>query len=426
MTRLIRLNLLPIALLFLSHAACAVEGRVIDSKTGAAISEATVTVGDHAVLTDGSGHFEIEGDGETILARAPGYRAGSWAVGSPGTPAEILRLDPFVPKALYLSVYGIGSKTLRNGALRLAKDGSINALVIDIKGDRGLLPYPSTIPLAKMDGARTLTTIPDLASMVKELHSEGIYAIARIVVFKDTPLATSRPDLAVKRSNGQLFRDREGLFWTDPFQAEVRNYNLAIAVEAARAGFDEVQFDYVRFPDTAGQLRFAQEPTEVMRVKAIQTFLLDARKELLPFNVNLSVDIFGYVCWNTNDTGIGQQLESMIQAVDYISPMLYPSCFQCGIPGYRDSVAYPYEIVHDTLEHAEGRLHVSPKRFRPWLQAFRDYAFDRRLFGSDQVKAQTRAASDFGSDGWMLWNPHNEYGDLGLGSESAPGPTLGH
>lgn len=184
MTRLIRLSLLSIALLFLSHAACAVEGRVMDSKTGAAISEATVTVGDHAVLTDGSGHFEIEGDGETILARAPGYRAGSWAVASPGTSAEILRLDPFVPKALYLSVYGIGSKTLRGGVLRLAKNGSINALVIDIKGDRGLLPYPSAIPLAKTDGARTLTTIPDLASMVKEHGSRNAVQRLRILVGK--------------------------------------------------------------------------------------------------------------------------------------------------------------------------------------------------------------------------------------------------
>jgi hypothetical protein len=400
--------------LFATSAVWAVEGKVVDAKTGAGIADATITDGDRMVTSDSDGHFQVNAAGNTVFVRAPGYRAAQYLASDLNRTGGPLFLTPFTPKALYLSVYGVGSKALRGAALDLIRKGTLNALVIDIKGDRGLVPYPSEIPLAKVNGSRAITTISDLSAFVNELHSAGIYAIARIVVFKDTPLATTRPDLAVKYANGQLFHDREGLAWTDPFQAEVRDYNIAIAVEAARAGFDEIQFDYVRFPDVSRQLRFAQPTTEASRTKAIEDFLMEARHQLAPFNVYLAVDIFGYVCWNKNDTGIGQQLEDIIKIVDYISPMLYPSCFQYGIPGYSNSVAYPYEIIHNTLENAQKRLHVSPMRFRPWLQAFKDYAFDRRAFDTEEISAQIRAAEDFGSDGWMLWNPRNSYSDIGL------------
>jgi hypothetical protein len=397
---------------FITNHGWAIEGQVVDIKTGMGISDATITVGDRAVMGDSEGRFQIDIPQNTILVRAPGYRATQYLISDLNGRSGTLRLTPFTPKALYLSVYGIGSKPLRGAALDLIHDGSMNAFVIDIKGDRGLIPYPSLFPLVKTDGSRAITTIPDLSALVRELHNEGIYTIARIVVFKDTLLAASRPDLAVKYANGELFRDREGLAWTDPFQAEVWNYNIAIAVEAARAGFDEIQFDYVRFPDVSRQLRFSQPTTEATRTKAIEDFLTEARRQLIPFNVYLAVDIFGYACWNDNDTGIGQQLEEIIKIVDYVSPMLYPSCFQYGIPGYTDSVAHAYEIIRNTLENAQKRLHVSPKRFRPWLQAFKDYAFDRRAFDAVEINDQVRAADDFGSDGWMLWNPRNTYIDI--------------
>jgi len=395
----------------ISHAS---EGRVSDAKSHVGIPDATITVGNQVVTTDSSGLFHFEEVGDTIMARAPGYRASRMLLKDMKRSGGTVQLVPFSPKALYLTVYGIGSKTLRGGALALARDGQINALVIDLKGDRGLIPYRSAVSLAQKNGARSITTIRDLAALAAELHQAGIYAIARIVVFKDNPLATSRPDLAVKRADGSLFRDHEKLAWVDPFQAEVRNYNIEIAVEAARAGFDEIQFDYVRFPDVSQKLRFAQSPTEEMRVQAIDRFLSEARDRLISYNVFLSVDIFGYVCWNTNDTGIGQHLEHIVKLVDYLSPMVYPSGYKYGIPGCQEPVSHPYEIVHDTLENARRRANISPKRFRPWLQAFKDYAFDHRVFGAFQVSEQIRAADDFGSDGWMLWNPHNRYQGLGL------------
>jgi hypothetical protein len=265
-----------------------------------------------------------------------------------------------------------------------------------------------------------MTSIPDLGALVSMLHSKGIYAIARIVTFKDQKLAGARPDLAVHLASGGIFHDREHLAWTDPFQPEVRAYNIGIAIEAARAGFDEVQFDYMRFPDAAEKLRFAGPTTQAGRVAGITRFLTEARERLLPYNTYLAADIFGYVCWNPNDTGIGQQLEEVAPVVDYLSPMLYPSGFQFGIPGWRNPVQHPYEIVLQSLQSAQRRLKISPKRFRPWLQAFKDYGFDHRAFGAAEVAAQIRAAADFGTDGWMLWNPRNDYSGTGL-ADGKPG-----
>lgn len=425
----IRLLVGLVGVLLFAQRAQAFDGFVRDAASGAGIEDATVVIGAARVTTDSSGHFSIDAKGEKIFARAPGYRAGTFARNDLPDSGGILKLSAFTPRAVYLTVFGIGSQKLREGSLALADAGAINALVIDVKGDRGFIPYPSALPLANADGARKVTTIPDLAALIQELHAKGIYAIARIVTFKDEPLATKRPDLAIKRAGGGLFRDRESLAWTDPYQPAVRAYNIGIAIEAAQAGFDEVQFDYVRFPDSATRLKFAGPTDQQGRIDAISGFLTEARQALMPYNVYLGVDIFGYVCWNLDDTGIGQKLEEIAPNVDYLSPMLYPSGFQFGIPGVRNPVAHAYDIVKQSLDQAQGRLNISPRRFRPWLQAFRDYAFDYRMFDAVEVGAQVKAASDFGSDGWMLWNPHNTYDGLGLAASQslrAKIAALGH
>jgi hypothetical protein len=319
-----------------------------------------------------------------------------------------IRLVPFKPKALYLSFFGIGDRTLREAALKLIEETELNALVIDVKGDRGLIPYKSSVALASEVGAQRIITIKDMNDLMKSLKERGIYTIARIVVFKDNLLALARHDLTVKTRNGEIWHDREDLAWVDPFQKEVWDYNIDIAVEAAQHGFDEIQFDYVRFPDAIG-LQFSMANTEENRVKAISGFLTEARKRILPYNVFLAADVFGYVCWNLNDTSIGQRIEDLAPLVDYVSPMLYPSGFQYGIPGYRIPVAHPREIVSLSLKRAKERTHLPSIRFRPWLQAFRDYAFDGRYFTGVEVREQINGAEEFGSDGWMLWNPRNDY-----------------
>ena len=253
----------------------------------------------------------------------------------------------------------------------------------------------------------------DLRGLVTSLKEKGIYTIARIVVFKDNHLALAKMALAVKTSGGAVWRDHETLAWVDPSRNEVWDYNIAIAEEAAGAGFDEIQFDYVRFPDSRG-LQFSVSNTEENRTKAINGFLTEARQRLARYNVFVSADIFGYVCWNQGDTLIGQRIEDLPPVLDYMSPMLYPSEFQYGIPGYRNPVAHPSEIVFLSLRRAAQRTHLQPVRFRPWLQAFRDYAFDRRHFTGVEIRAQIEAAELFGSGGWMLWNPRNSYSADGL------------
>lgn len=395
-------------------------GRVMDFQTHRPLEGAIVTGNNEVVRTDGNGMFVIKNAAVKIGIRAYGHARGEVIL--PAAPVKEpvnVYLRSFAPKALYLTYYGIGSRLLRESALNLAKETEINSLVIDVKGDRGVITYTSAIPLASEIGAQRLVIIKDIKGLIQSLREKGIYTVARIVVFKDDLLGAARPDLAVRTQDGRIFRDRENLTWVDPSRQAVWDYNISIAVEAAQNGFDEIQFDYVRFPDKKG-LRFAVPNTEENRVKYITGFLSEAYRKLTPYNVFVAADIFGYASWNLDDTQIGQKIQNIASCVDYLSLMLYPSGFQFGIPGYRNPVAHPYEIVSLTLKKAQERTKIPAVRFRPWLQAFRDYAFDRRYFYGPEIRSQIKAAEEFGSNGWMLWNPRNVYKDDGLNREPLP------
>jgi hypothetical protein len=407
----------------------AMDGRVSDAISRTPIAGAIVTVDNSVTRSDENGRFHIAKSGASIAARAYGYRQAVLGTDPRSTrPTEIV-LTPFRPKALYLSAYGIGDRHLRQAALDLAEATEINALVIDVKGDTGMIPYRSAVPLAAAVGAQRIITVRDIRDLIRSLKERRLYLIARIVVFKDQLFATAHPELAVKTASGKMWHDREGLAWADPFSRAAWDYAIAVALEAAALGFDEIQFDYVRFPD-AGGLSFARSNTQENRVAAISGFLDAAREALLPYNVFLSADLFGYVCWNLNDTFIGQQLEKLGSHLDYISPMLYPSGFQFGIPGCRNPVEHPREVVAQSLARAAERTGLPSVRFRPWLQAFKDYGFGGRSFGAAEIRAQIDAAEHFGSDGWMLWNPHNTYPGAGLKARpdlrSAPSPKDAH
>lgn len=400
-----------------AHAMGFMTGKVVDFHTGKPIKGVWVTSNDEVTLTDENGMFVAKTTGTKLALRAHGYWRAEEVISTPPviTP-HLIRLLPFAPKGLYLSFFGIGYRSIRESALKLIQETELNALVIDVKGDRGMIPYKSAIPLATEIGGQKINTVREIDDLIKFLKAKGIYTIARIVVFKDNPLALAKPELAIKTQGEVIWRDQENLAWVDPFKKEVWDYNIEIAIEAARHGFDEIQFDYVRFPDAAN-LQFSMPNTQENRVKAISGFLSEARNRLAPYSVFLAADIFGYVCWNLNDTWIGQKLEDLISHLDYLSPMLYPSGFRFGIPGYRIPVANPHEIVYRTLKRAQERTQLAPTRFRPWLQAFRDYAFDKRHFKDKEIRDQINAATEFGSGGWMLWNPCNAYSSFGLKKE---------
>ncbi|WP_248795471.1 putative glycoside hydrolase [Pseudomonas sp. MWU13-2105] len=402
-------RLLTIATLLTAQGALAVSGVVVDSSTLDPLVGAIITTSAGVIRTDEHGQFEIAQPVATVAARAPGYQRTEAEV-SDDTPLR-LALTPFRPKALYLSVFGVTSATLRNQAVSLSQSTAINALVIDVKGDRGLTPYHSVAREKSGATAHLAERAPqlqDFAALLARLHAQHLYLIARIVVFKDDPLAGAHPEWSVHTAQGEPWRDSEKLQWMDPFSQDVWRHNIDIAEEAAQMGFDEVQFDYVRFPDKGG-LHFALPNTRSNRTTAIVGFLQAARARLAPYNVFVSADIFGYVCWNLDDTAIGQQLETLGTPLDYISPMLYPSGFTWGLPGLRNPVIDPGQIVRRSLVEAVRRTHLPGVRFRPWLQAFRDYAFDHRVFDATAISAQIKAADAADSDGWMLWNPHNHY-----------------
>jgi hypothetical protein len=384
----------------------AMEGMILDGSTDKPIVSAIITANGKEYRTDREGRYHIPNT-ESIGVRARGYERIFTRF------QRRIYLREFHPKALYLSAFGAANKKIMHNAKHLIHSTQINALVIDVKMDRGQIAFYSSSPVAREIGALKMVRFQNLKHFIHQLKQDGIYTIARVVCFKDTPFVRTFPYAGVKYTNSALYRDREGSYWIDPSYKKAWNYILTIAEESAKAGFDEIQFDYVRFPDKRG-LRFSVENRESERVRIISEFLEYARSRLTPYNVFIAADIFGYVCWNDADLGIGQRVDAMAPYVDYISPMLYPSSFQVGIPGYKNPVAANYQIVKHSLDKALEKSGGSPLGFRPWLQAFRDYAFDRRNYGKKEISEQIRASEDFGSSGWMLWNARNIYTTDGI------------
>lgn len=398
--------LLFIGTLLLTITAQAYDGKVVDAQTKAPIAGALVTLNDDVVRTGADGKFHLPGTGKTLKLRAAGYAKLEVATATLDGHTNIA-LTPFNVKALYLTGYGLASHSIRNNAIETIKRNNMNALVIDMKGDRGFIPFKVNIPMATKIGAQNLILIKDAPALIASLKQQHLYLIARIVVFKDDLLAKANPQWMVRKF-GVPFLDREKLHWVDPFQQEAWNYNIAIAKAAAELGFDEIQFDYVRFPDSKGVV-FSKPSNMETRTQAITGFLTAAHKALAPYNVMVSADIFGYAAWNTNDTYIGQDITKVANAVDVVSLMLYPSGFHLGIPNYRNPVKNPYEVIYLSLKRAQTRTKLSALHFRPWLQAFRDYAFHGGNFAEDRMRIQIKAANDLGASGYMFWNPRNVY-----------------
>lgn len=330
-----------------------------------------------------------------------------------GTDPDFLPLGPIdAIRALYVSYFAVGHPEFRQRTFDLLDTTEFNAVVIDAKGDYGWISYPTQVSLAHEIGAAR-PTVKDFETLLAQFKARNVYTIARIVTFKDSPLAKSYPEFAVKTNTGELWQDREQLHWTDPFLKPVWDYNIQIATETAKIGFDEIQFDYVRFPTSsqAGVPHFSQEVTKQTRVAAITGFLSVARGQLNPLGVKIAAGTFGYTCWREDDTIIGQDIERMGQYLDVLCPMLYPSTFGSGIPGHKFAIAYPYEIVYQSARRAVNRVKSSGCTVRPWIQDFPDYRFDKRVYGKEEIQAQIKGCFDSDSTGFMVWNPRAKYTD---------------
>jgi hypothetical protein len=321
-------------------------------------------------------------------------------------------------KGLYISRAALGNADFVKHVQDLLENTELNAVVMDFKGDRGQLTFPTQVARAQEIGADSEAMVKDPTAFLKWFKDRGVYTIARIPVSKDNLLAQAHPEWAVINANtGKIWRDPEKMGWVDPNHDAVWDYNIALAVEAAQMGFDEVQYDYVRFPTdgNVGVAQFSLPNTEENRTAAIAGLLQRTQAALGPLGTKLGVDVFGYAAWVPDDLGIGQHIETLAPYIDVLSPMVYPSTFDTGLPGeagrYRNAIAYPYDVVRKSTERSVARARASnPKiQVRPWIQDFKDYAFDYRTYTPGEIRAQMDGAREGGGHGWILWDAAVRY-----------------
>ncbi len=315
-------------------------------------------------------------------------------------------------KAIYMSSWVAGTPSVRDGLIRLAEETEINAIVIDVKDYTGHISFAVNNPELARYGSADPSRIKDIDALIAELHDKNIYAIARVAVFQDNFLARKRPDLAVKRaSTGSIWSDNKGIAWLDTASPEVWKYSLLVAQEAADRGFDEINFDYIRFPSD-GPVSDASyphyRPSEETKADAVRRYYAYIAKHKEKLGVPVSGDLFGMVLTETSDLNIGQILENGLEYFDYVAPMIYPSHYPNGFNGWKKPATVPYELVKFVSDAGFARAvaaSTTPDKIRPWLQDF-DIGAD---YTADMVRAQIRATYDAGLDSWMLWAPSNKY-----------------
>jgi hypothetical protein len=329
-------------------------------------------------------------------------------------PRVIVRVPaPDTLRGLYVNRWAALGRKLTD-LIAVAKRTEINALVIDVKDDRGFVLYRSSVPLAREIGADTADghwmSGSKLRAVLDTMIAHKIYPIARIVVAKDPLLARKRIDLAIKRKDLKPWLDKNGHPWLDPHQREVWQYAADLAREAYDLGFSEVQLDYVRFPDEKRLISETVYPLAEGRVRAqvIRDQLGFVRNALKPHAMRVTADVFGLTATDTTDMGIGQRWEMFVDQVDVVLPMIYPSHFARGTYKLRNPNARPYETIDHALKDAIARSDSIPNAAEiiPWYQ---DFTLGAPRYGAAQIRAQKKAGYDNGFQSWILWNPSSNY-----------------
>jgi hypothetical protein len=321
---------------------------------------------------------------------------------------------PDTLRGLYVNRWAaLGGKLTR--LIDVAKKTEVNALVIDVKDDRGFVLYRSSVALAREIGADTADghwmSPSKLRAVLDTMIANGIYPIARIVVAKDPLLARKRLDLAIKRkSDLKPWLDKNGHPWLDPHQRAIWQYAADLAREAYEIGFSEVQFDYVRFPDEKRLITETVYPLANGRTRAqvIREQLGFVRSALKPQGIRVTADVFGLTATDTTDMGIGQQWEMFVDQVDVVLPMIYPSHFARGTYKLRNPNAHPYKTIDNALKDAIARSASisNAAKIIPWYQ---DFTLGRPRYSVTEIRAQKKAGYDNGFQSWILWNPKSNY-----------------
>lgn len=323
---------------------------------------------------------------------------------------------PNAVKGLYMTACAAATPSLREHIVNLADQTEINSIIIDVKDYTGTISFKTDNPALK-DIAGSGCMISDLREFIERLHKKDIYVIARITVFQDPYYTKKNPELAIKRaSDGAVWKDRKGLSFIDVGAKDFWEYIVALGKESYNIGFDELNFDYVRFPSDGNMkdIYFPFSNTEIKndpengKAKVLREFFKYLNAELKNTGAILSADLFGMTMTNTDDLNIGQILEYAEPYFDYICPMVYPSHYPSGFNGYKNVNNYPYEIIKFSMDEGVKRIIAatsSPDKLRPWLQDF-DYPV---TYTAEMVRKQKQATYDAGLKSWLMWDPANKY-----------------
>ena len=301
--------------------------------------------------------------------------------------------------------------------LGIAEATEINALVIDVKNDEGLVAWKSDIEIVNRVGSNWNTPMKDFDTLMNYLKEKEIYTIARIVAFKDPFFAKNNPDHAIQLNSGGIYLDRSGFAWVNPFDQYVWDYVISVSQEAALRGFDEIQYDYVRFPDNAkyyNPITYFPGRNDRDKDEAIRDFLLYAREKLDPYNVHVSADVFGVVThsWDDKPEDIGQTWRMIANSTEYICPMIYPSHYGSGFYGFNVPDQYPYEVVRTALLEALERnaAQRNPAIIRSWYQGFTATWVKGYIpYEEDAIGKQIAAGVELGLNEYIIWNASNTY-----------------
>jgi len=344
---------------------------------------------------------------------------------------------PKTVKGIYLSSGNFGNTAVREELLSMIERTELNTAVVDLKNFGGSVAYDSMVPEV-IRLATKQVRITNLAERIYEFHAQGVYMIARIPVFQDSVLAAALPEEAVHFADGSLWRDHAGNAWLDPASQHVWAYNIALAQEAYQLGFDEINFDYIRFISD-GPVSLAIYPRWDQGVQTrndvLREFFASMYDQLHPLGVVTSADFFGMVLLQEDGMSIGQHLADAAPYVDYIAPMVYPSHYPDMFWGYPNPALYPYEIIYGSLKEGtdilekqsllaasttvDGQATIQLSReqlarqFRPWIQDFDLGA----VYTPDMIRKELQAAYDAHSSGWVLWNSRNVYTEDALGKQ---------
>src|SRR6266508_548666 len=413
------------------------KGTLVDSATGAPINNATVLATPNAesdavaakrLENVANGSFQLDGVPEQgyIEVLAPGYRKAMIEI-KPGSIPSAIKLEPFTSKALYVTAAVAANHELLMKFFDTIDRTELNTIVIDLKSDLrddlGLIYYDSQVPIVKEIGSARPKKY--LKPILAKPNTRRTSTTARVHIFShDNVLAEAKPEWAAKdRSTGGVFADYPGpgihYDWLDPWNRNVWDYNIQLSVEAVHLGFDEINYDYIRFPS----LEFAAEDKDRLQLSKpdatdeekyanIVEMLKQSQTAINAAGAFLSVDVFGVVAWEPSGL-IGQDISRMGEYTDYVCPMVYPSHFWPGAAGFDNPAQHPYEIILESMQRGAKLLDGKRAMLRPWLQDFtltwvpKDQIVE---YGPNEVRAQIKAMEDYGkAAGWQLYDSANQY-----------------